>query len=48
MLHLDQNITASVTAILLMIGDGEKYHYLAITNLSGLLEGNSSNHDEDF
>ena len=23
--------------ILLMIGDGKKYHYLAVTNLSGLL-----------
>ena len=27
-----------------MIGDGKKYHYLAVTNLSGLLQGNSSNH----
>ena len=26
----------------------EKYHYLAITNLSGLLQGNSSNHEGDF
>ena len=26
--------------ILLMIGDGIKYHYLAVTNLSGLLQGN--------
>ena len=31
-----------------MIGDGEKYHYLAVTNLSGLLQGNSSNHRGDF
>ena len=31
-----------------MIGDGIKYHYLAITNLSGLLQGNSSNHRGDF
>ena len=31
--------------ILLMIGDDEKYHYLAITNLSGLLQGYSSNHE---
>ena len=31
-----------------MIGDGKKYHYLAVTNLSGLLQGNSSNHREDF
>ena len=35
-------------AILLMIGDGKKYHYLAVTNLSGLLQGNSSNHEGDF
>ena len=28
-----------------MIGDGKKYHYLAVTNLSGLLQGNSSNHN---
>ena len=34
--------------ILLMIGDGKKYHYLAVTNLSGLLQGNSSNHGGDF
>ena len=34
--------------ILLMIGDGKKYHYLAVTNLSGLLQGNSSNHSGDF
>ena len=31
-----------------MIGDGKKYHYLAVANLSGLLQGNSSNHSEDF
>ena len=31
-----------------MIGDGKKYHYLAVTNLSGLLQGNSSNHKGDF
>ena len=31
-----------------MISDGEKYHYLAVTNLSGLLQGNSSNHRGDF
>ena len=31
--------------ILLMIGDD---HYLAVTNLSGLLQGNSSNHRGDF
>ena len=26
--------------LLLMIGDGIKYHYLAVTHLSGLLQGN--------
>ena len=31
-----------------MIGDGEKYNYLAVTNLSGLLQENSSNHRGDF
>ena len=31
-----------------MMCDGKKYHYLAVTNLSGLLEGNSSNHSGDF
>ena len=31
-----------------MIGDGKKYQYLAVTNLSGLLQGNSSNHEGDF
>ena len=30
-----------------MIGDGEK-HYLAVTNLSTLPQGNSSNHEGDF
>ena len=34
--------------ILLMIGDGKKYHYFAVTNLSGLLQGNSSNLRGDF
>ena len=33
--------------ILLMIGDGEKYHYLAVTSLFVLLQ-EISNHKEDF
>ena len=33
---------------LLMIGDGKKYHYLAVTNLSALLQKISSSHKEDF
>ena len=31
-----------------MIGDGKKYHYLAVTDLSALLQKISSNHKEDF
>ena len=31
-----------------MIGDGKKYHYLAVTNLFGLLQRNSSNDRGDF
>ena len=33
---------------LLLITDGTKWHYFAITNLSALLQGKSSNHHEDF
>ena len=33
---------------LLMITNGKKSHYLAVTNLSALLQGNSSNHEGDF
>ena len=31
-----------------MITDGKKRHYLAVTNLSALLQRNSSNHRGDF
>ena len=31
--------------ILLVITEGEKRHYLAVTNLSVLLQGNSSTHE---
>ena len=34
--------------ISLMIGDGKKYHYLPVTNLSALLKKVSSNRKEDF
>ena len=34
--------------ILLMITNSRKYHYLALTNLSALLQVNSSNHEGDF
>ena len=33
---------------LLMISNGKKQHYLAVTNLSALLQGNSSNHEGDL
>ena len=42
------NIKRKKQVTLLLICDGKKYHYLAVTNLSGLLEGNSSNHRGDF
>ena len=31
-----------------MITDGEKWHYLVVKNLSGLLRGITSRHKEDF
>ena len=34
--------------ILLMITDGKKWHYLAVTNLSALFKEKLSNHHEDF
>ena len=34
--------------ILLMISDGQKWHYLVVKNLLGLLRGITSNHKEDF
>ena len=34
--------------ILLMITNSNKFHYLAVNNLSALLQGNSSIHKEDF
>ena len=31
-----------------MISNGEKWHYLTVKNLSGLLRGITSNHAGDF
>ena len=31
-----------------MITDGEKWHYLTVKNLSGLIRGITSNHAGDF
>ena len=42
------NLTQKSQIILLMIGDGQKWHYLVVKNLSGLLMGITSNHKEDF
>ena len=42
------NLTQERKIILLMIRDGQKWHYLIVKNLSGLLRGIRSNHKEDF
>ena len=40
------NLTREKQIILLMISNGEKWHYLTVK--SGLLRGITSNHEEDF
>ena len=42
------NLVRENQAILLMITAGENGHYLAVTSLSGLLRGITSNHNGDF
>ena len=42
------NLTHNKQIILLMITDGEKWHYLVVNNLSRLLRGITSNHNVDF
>ena len=42
------NLTREKQLILLMISNGEKWHYLIIKNLSALLRGITSNHAGDF
>ena len=42
------NLTRENQIILLMITDGEKWYYLTVKNLSGLLGGITSNHAADF
>ena len=42
------NLTHERQIILLMISHGQKWHYLLVKNLSGLLRGITSNHKEDF
>ena len=41
-------MTQESQIILLMISDGQKWHYLVVKNLSGLLIGITSTHKEDF
>ena len=43
-----QDITCDKQVILLMINDGEKWHYLTVKDLPGLLRGITSSHKEDF
>ena len=42
------NLTRENQVILLMITNGEKWHYLAVKRLSGLLRGITSSHNGDF
>ena len=42
------NLTREKQAILLMITDGEKWHYTAVKRLSGLLRGVTGNNNGDF
>ena len=42
------NLNRENQVILLMITDGEKWHYLAVKSLSALLKGITSNHKGDF
>ena len=50
MLHINQNITISIKkkVILLIITNGKKHHYLAVTNLFALFKRISLNHDGDI
>ena len=42
------NLTQERQIILLMISVGQKWHYLVVKKLSGLLRGKTTNHKEDF
>ena len=42
------NLTCEKQAILLMVTDGEKWHYLVVKNLPGLLKGITYTHEKDF
>ena len=42
------NLTREKQVILLMITDGEKWHYIAVKRLSALLRGVTGNNNGDF
>ena len=42
------NLTREKQVILLMISNGENWHYLVVKSLPGLLKGITSSHNEDF
>ena len=42
------NLTREKQVILLMISNGENWHYLVVKHLPGLLKGITSNHKKDF
>ena len=42
------NLICNKQIILLMITDGQKWHYLVVKNLPGLLKGITSTHEKDF
>ena len=42
------NLTCNKQVILLMITNGEKWHYLTVKNLPALLRGITTNNQEDF
>ena len=42
------NLNREEQVILLMISNGEKWHYATVTRLSGLLRGVTYNHNDDF
>ena len=45
---IQNNLKRENQVILLMITDGEKWHYLAVKKLSALFKGITSKHKEDF
>ena len=42
------NLTREKQVILLMISNGENWHYLVVKSLPGLLKGITSSHNENF